>query len=49
MFAEPVPRLLSGEWKVFDEYPYLLPAVITSFFSVVVIGMAAKYIPEVRS
>lgn len=45
--ANPVPALLSPNWKLFVHYPCLLPAVATSIVSWLVVAVAARYVPEV--
>ena len=47
-FAKPVPDLLPESWTFFVDFPYFLPALVTSMLSLVAIGVAAVYIPEVR-
>ena len=48
-FANPVPTILSEKWTLFIEYPYLLPSFVTGFFSLIVVILAAKHVPEVST
>ncbi|CAD6578555.1 MAG: hypothetical protein TREMPRED_002215 [Tremellales sp. Tagirdzhanova-0007] len=44
--ANPVPRLLSPSFTLFDRYPYLLPALVTGSTSVIAAVTATVFLPE---
>ena len=46
--AKPVPRLLDPTWKLFVEFPYLLPALVCGLCGLISFLFGWAFIPEVR-